>query len=289
MYGKIFAQMYDGTLGTNGPWQALVTFQQMIVLADKDGTVDMTAEALSRRTTIPVEIITHGLAELEKADTESRTPDEDGRRIARVSDDRPWGWRIVNYDKYRKIRSEEDRRAYQREYWRTKRSPGALNTELNTSTPITQTQPIVKVKAEADTKEKKQRAPKDGATWLTPYLLAWESKNGAGSGVAIAGRLAKALKPLHDANGEGPVLGKLAIYLSQTDAQFRSPQAFAQRFSSWGEVSAPVATKQQQSTAALTGWLNQQEPTDGLLNNDSGNARVLRRALPRRADFGSDG
>ena len=26
MYGKVFVQMYDGTLGTQGPWQALVTF-----------------------------------------------------------------------------------------------------------------------------------------------------------------------------------------------------------------------------------------------------------------------
>jgi hypothetical protein len=51
MYGKLFSQMYDGTLATKGPWQALVTFQQLIILADKHGIVDMTPEAIGRRTT----------------------------------------------------------------------------------------------------------------------------------------------------------------------------------------------------------------------------------------------
>ena len=58
--------MYDGTLATKGPWQALVTFQQLIILADRNGEVDMTPEAISRRTTIPLEIIEHGIKALEE-------------------------------------------------------------------------------------------------------------------------------------------------------------------------------------------------------------------------------
>src|SRR5690348_6603342 len=104
MYGKLFAQMYDGTLGTKGPWQALVTFQQLIILADKAGVVDMTPDALARRTTIPLDIITVGITELLKPDPDSRTPDEEGRRIVTLAADREWGWRIVNYEKYRRIR-----------------------------------------------------------------------------------------------------------------------------------------------------------------------------------------
>lgn len=114
MYGKVFEQMYEGTLASRGPWEALVTFQQFIVLANRHGEVDMTPDAISRRTTIPLEIIQKGIESLEQVDPDSRTPDEDGRRIARLDDHRSWGWRIVNYDKYRKIRSEEERREYQR-------------------------------------------------------------------------------------------------------------------------------------------------------------------------------
>ena len=122
MYGKVFASMYDGTLATRGPWQALVTFQQFIVLADRTGIVDMTAEAIARRTTIPLEIIKIGIAALEQPDSESRSSELDGRRIARLSDDRPWGWQIVNYEKYRKIRSADDRREYMANLMRERRA-----------------------------------------------------------------------------------------------------------------------------------------------------------------------
>ena len=95
MYAKIFEQMYDGSL--YGDWKALVTFQQMIVLANMDGVVDMTPQALAARTGIPLDIIMNGLETLEKADRFSRTPDRDGRRIERLDSHRPWGWQLINY------------------------------------------------------------------------------------------------------------------------------------------------------------------------------------------------
>jgi len=106
--------MYEGTLASQGPWEALITFQQLIILANRHGEVDMTADAISRRTTIPLEIIKKGLAALAEPDSGSRTPDEEGRRIVLIASHRDWGWRIVNYEKYRKIRSEDERREYQR-------------------------------------------------------------------------------------------------------------------------------------------------------------------------------
>ena len=139
MYGKLFVQMYQGTLATKGPWQALVTFQQLVILADKHGEVDMTAEAISRLTTIPLEIIQQGLQALQEPDPESRSPDEAGRRIVPLDDRRTWGWRIVNYLHYRQIRSEEERRAYHREYMRKRR---AVKPDVNLSTGGEQCQPI---------------------------------------------------------------------------------------------------------------------------------------------------
>jgi hypothetical protein len=140
MYGKLFSSMYDGTLATVGPWEALVTFQQLIILADKFGVVDMTSEAIARRTTLPLEIVVKGLQALEMPDPHSRTPDEDGRRIVRLSDSRPWGWRVVNHTHYRGIRSGEERREYmklyQREY-RKQRKPS-----VNTVNPGQPDQPI---------------------------------------------------------------------------------------------------------------------------------------------------
>jgi hypothetical protein len=152
MYGKLFAQMYDGTLGTAGPWQALVAFQQLIILADKDGVVDMTAEAIARRTTIPLDIIQTGIKALEQPDPHSRTPDEEGRRIVKLSDERDWGWRIVNYAHYRNIRSQEERREYMRNYQRARRA--AVNTDVNNVSNVNQSSMQYAVSRSIDTPNK---------------------------------------------------------------------------------------------------------------------------------------
>jgi len=155
VYGKIFVQMYEGTLASKGPWQALVTFQQFIVLANKHGEVDMTPEAISNRTTIPLEILKRGIGELEKPDLDSRTPAEEGRRIVRLSNVRSWGWRIVNYDHYNKLRSEEERREYFRNYRRQERTAKreeTVNPVQSCSTVFNQVQHVTPVSV--DVKEK---------------------------------------------------------------------------------------------------------------------------------------
>jgi len=114
--------MYDGSLATVGPWEALVTFQQFLVLCDKEGVVDITPEVISRRTTIPLEIIRKGIIALEAPDPESRRKEEEGRRIVRLAGHRDWGWRIVNYPHYRAIRTSEERREYMAEYYRQKKN-----------------------------------------------------------------------------------------------------------------------------------------------------------------------
>jgi len=113
MYGKIFDSMYDGTLVED--WRALITFQQMIVLCDADGTVDMTPHAISRRTGIPIEHIEAGIRILENPDPYSRTPSENGCRIQRLDDHRPWGWTIVNHEKYKTLQDFDTVRAQNRE------------------------------------------------------------------------------------------------------------------------------------------------------------------------------
>jgi len=167
--------MYDGTLGTRGPWQALVTFQQLIILADRDGVVDMTPEAIARRTTIPLEIITKGLEMLEQPDPDSRSPDEEGRRIVRLSDTRSWGWAITNYAKYRQIRTADDRRAYMRKYQRDRR---AKLTAVNSVNTRKQNKPI----AEAEAYAEAERGMRSRGSRLPPDwqpcedLKAWTAK-----------------------------------------------------------------------------------------------------------------
>ena len=113
MYGKVFDSIYDGTL--YGHWEAIVTMQQLIVLATPDGVVDMMPQAIAARTSIPIDIITKGLKVLSEPDAYTRTPGEDGRRIVLLEDRRPWGWRLVNHQKYRGLRNAEEKRRADRE------------------------------------------------------------------------------------------------------------------------------------------------------------------------------
>jgi hypothetical protein len=168
VYAKVFAQIFDGSLCTHGPWEALVTFQQLLVLADQEGNVDMTAEAISRRTTIPLEIIKTGIAALLKPDPQSRTPTELGRRIIPLSDGRDWGWLVVNYKQYRQLKREEDRREYHRDYWHTRKKkeetkaqPHGLNNSTATQLPQPN-QPIAEAKAEKDISQPSVARPLGG-------------------------------------------------------------------------------------------------------------------------------
>ena len=111
MYGKIWEMMYTGSLACQGDdaWKAIVTFQQMIILADKDGIVTANINSLHRQTTVPLDILEAGIKILEAPDPDSRTKRSEGRRI--IAQDN-WGWKIVNYKQYRDARDEHVLKRY---------------------------------------------------------------------------------------------------------------------------------------------------------------------------------
>jgi len=128
MYGKIFDSIYDSTVADD--WRALITFQQFIVLCDADGTVDMTPQAISRRTNIPIEHIKAGIEILEAPDPYSRTEGQDGIRIERLDSHRPWGWSIVNHKQYRNLADREEKKRADRERIAKKRAQANGNADV---------------------------------------------------------------------------------------------------------------------------------------------------------------
>lgn len=122
MYGVIHDSIFKSSLRDS--WQALVTFVAMITLADEHDDVDMTLNALAGATGLPLGVLKEGIEILEKPDPNSRSKREEGRRITRLDEHRPWGWHIVNRDFYKRMRDREERRAYQRDWLRDKRKRG---------------------------------------------------------------------------------------------------------------------------------------------------------------------
>jgi hypothetical protein len=98
-YTPVFGTVFDGTLC--GRWPALPVWLTILPMADKNGRVDITPEAIAARTGWPLDILLQGICELCKPDPRSRTKDEDGARLKLIDPNRDWGWQIVNHGKYR--------------------------------------------------------------------------------------------------------------------------------------------------------------------------------------------
>lgn len=100
-------------------------FTNMLAHADKEGVVDIHPRAIAEEVGLTRDEVQAAIDELEAPDEESRSPEEEGRRIVRIDAHRAWGWRVVNYVKYRAIRSEDDRREQNRvsqAKWREKQA-----------------------------------------------------------------------------------------------------------------------------------------------------------------------
>lgn len=192
MYGKLFTSLYQGTL--RGCSDEILVFTNLIAHADAHGHVDKHYRAIAEETGISIDRVKTALANLEAPDLESRSPEEEGRRIVPLDEHRAWGWRIVNYPKYRSIRNEDDRREQNRlaqQRWRDKQKKADVST-------VSHDKPIsaqAEAEAEADTEEERKevrgvaeaapRPPRPRATAtripdpfpITPEMWAWLAEN----------------------------------------------------------------------------------------------------------------
>jgi len=99
-----------------------LVFINLLVNADKEGFVDRHWRTIVDETGLPENKVKEVLKKLESPDAESRTPEQEGRRIVRIDPDRTWGWQIVNHKYYRELQSEAERREYMRDYMEKRRS-----------------------------------------------------------------------------------------------------------------------------------------------------------------------
>lgn len=162
MYVKVFNQIFDSSI-VEKP-ETRFTFVDMLILADVNGVIDMTHEAIARRTNRPLELIRQTITELEGPDPRSRTPDYEGARIKRLDDHRDWGWYIVNYEYFRKLARDEQRREKTRirvQKHRAKLSVTQCNAPLRTGNdfPSASAYTSSSVQKEEKSTEKRRKIP----------------------------------------------------------------------------------------------------------------------------------
>ena len=111
MYGKIFSTLWTGSLmGAGAVVQNLMTYA--CVNCDPKGFVELNPKLLAAVFGEPVADVEKSLAHLQKPDPDSRTPDEEGRRLAREGQ---FLYRVVNYEKYRRTYDADAKREQTRD------------------------------------------------------------------------------------------------------------------------------------------------------------------------------
>lgn len=78
----------------------------MLAMADQYGRVLGSVPGLANRARVPIEDTRIALDAFMSPDPDSRTKDNEGRRIEAIDG----GWRLLNHAKYRDLRSADDRR-----------------------------------------------------------------------------------------------------------------------------------------------------------------------------------
>lgn len=166
MFAKVFSQIFDSSISANHVIRHV--FMDLLVLADAEGVVDMTQDAIARRTNVPLELVEMAVKELASPDRRSRSTDDDGRRIVPLDDHRDWGWRIVNYKHYRQIRDEEARREYFRDRKRQQRMSKTVQDSHQCPPEGTQGHPISTHAEEEEEAEGDRKAGKSSRRSSSP-------------------------------------------------------------------------------------------------------------------------
>jgi hypothetical protein len=100
---KLFGARLTSSSLWEEPPETRVLFLWFLVSADEDGYVlRHTLGNLARLANLPLDAVERGLARLESPDPQSRTCDDDGRRLLRLADG---GWRVVNAQSYRQMQT----------------------------------------------------------------------------------------------------------------------------------------------------------------------------------------
>jgi hypothetical protein len=108
---KLDAGILDSSLWAEAP-EIRVVFITILAMTRPHGVCEATAPGIARRANLPLKLVRTALSTLEAPDPDSRSAEDQGRRLVRVDG----GYRVVNYTKYRdKDHSATERKRRQRQ------------------------------------------------------------------------------------------------------------------------------------------------------------------------------
>jgi hypothetical protein len=187
-YTKLFSSIVTSTIWTEDD-RTRIVWITMLACADRNGEVQASIPGLARIAGVPVEDCRTAIHKFLSPDLDSRTKDDEGRRIEEIDG----GWSILNYRKYRDMASDEDRRnqaAVRQQRARDKKS-------RNSHEPVTpESRQIPQAEAEAEAEAEADKAPKGATSSRKPSMaddefIAELKKNPAYNGIDIDREIGK--------------------------------------------------------------------------------------------------
>ena len=103
MYVKIFDSIIKSSIWDTDP-ETRITWITCLLLCDLNGNFTATRRYIAREANLPLDRVEAALNILLNPDTDSTTPDDDGRRLDYCGNNT---WHVVNYAKYNEIAKAE--------------------------------------------------------------------------------------------------------------------------------------------------------------------------------------
>jgi hypothetical protein len=116
-FTKLFSTILFSTVWAEDN-ETRIVWVTMLAMADQHGYVGASVPGLASAARVSLEAVEKALAKFMAPDPYSRTKDHEGRRVEVVER----GWKLLNYAKFRELRSQENRRAQYRAAKRKSRS-----------------------------------------------------------------------------------------------------------------------------------------------------------------------
>lgn len=173
MSGGGFVKIYGSILDSSLWSQDLATrvlWITMLAMADRVGEVSASIDGLARRANLTREECEAGLAKLAGPDPDSKSKAFQGRRIRAI----PGGWKVLNYEKYRELRTANQiAEAERKATWRNSKKDKGDDAGHVPPVPSESADKRADGEAEADREEKtKPRSPFRGAARRTATATA---------------------------------------------------------------------------------------------------------------------
>lgn len=263
-----FVKLFDSILESSvwgEPAPTVKVWITMLLKANKKGEVLSTVPGLVRAAALKRPQVEAALLVLLSPDADSRTPDNDGRRIEAIDG----GWRILNSQKYRELRTEKQiAEAERKKSWRDKNGPATDEGDVSPMShdvPVTSA-PYADADADADSyaEIKTPTTPREAfdaiasLLRLSPRQLAhWSSiLKGMAQGLGTSGMRPATWPQMFEAAQE--------LAAASGDVNVHRYRSFVRKVVERGRPKPPRTSgdKASRGVNALSEWLNQPETVE---------------------------